>query len=281
MIQEHQTIELYGLPVFSLVTLITPHPVDIPLPAEACVAFVSKGDGHNLFLQNTITANPGSIIVSTCGRTVGHMVAKQEAGKISTIIAHFHHEQLENIYKNSKPKLWKELEKPVAKFVVQEAASNLILKYFESIGSFFSNKDAITDEILALKIQELILLLLQSESSMEIRLIVNSLFSNKEFTFKELVDTYIFMPFSIEGLASLTNMSVSTFKREFTKVYKTTPGAYILDKRLEKVAEELIMSDDLIMNIGYDCGFVSNAHLSRSFKSKYGLTPSKFRSKFS
>ncbi|MGB5818203.1 MAG: helix-turn-helix transcriptional regulator [Saonia sp.] len=277
MIIEHKTIELYGKPIFSWVTLTTPNEIDVPLPSDACVAYISDGDGQSLFAQEAIAANPGNVIVSICGRTVGHMIAKQEEGRVSTMIAHFHTEQLQEIYRDSKPKLWKELEKPITKFVVQDAATKLIVSYFEGIRQFFDHQMAITEEILSLKIQELILLLLQSESSPEIRCIINSLFSDRVFTFREVIDTYISMPISIEGLAHLTNKSLSSFKREFKRIYATTPGAYIITKRLEKVAEQLVTSDKSITNICYDCGFASLAHLSRSFKGKYGMSPTAYR----
>ncbi|MEM6813058.1 MAG: AraC family transcriptional regulator [Bacteroidota bacterium] len=277
MILEHKDIELFGKPIFSWVVLTTPNETDVPLPSEACVAYISEGNGQSLFVQEGVDATPGNVIVSVCGRTVGHMIAKQEPGKMSAIIAHFHQEQLQKIYKNSKPKLWNELEKPVTKFTVQQAATNLIVGFFEGIGNIFKNQEAITEDILCLKVQELILLLLQSESSPEIQLIINSLFSDRIFTFKETVDAYLFTPLSIQSLAVLTNKSLSSFKREFKRVYRTTPGAYIIDKRLERVAQLLSSSDDSITNIGYDCGFSSLEHLSRSFKSKYGVPPSKFR----
>jgi len=194
---------------------------------------------------------------------------------------HFHIDHLEDIYKESKPILWKEIEKPITTFVTQEAASNLIVQYFKGIEHFFNNVEAVSEDILALKLQELILLLLQSGSSQDIRTIINSLFSKRVFSFKEVVDTYVYMPISIEGLAHLTNKSLSSFKREFKRIYKATPGAYIIDKRLERVAEELITSDLPVQTIGYDCGFSSSAHLSRVFKKKYEVSPSEFRLNFS
>ena len=277
MILEHKTIQLYGLPVFSWVTLTTPDEADVPLPAEACVAYLAEGDGQSIFMQESLYAHPGNVIISNCGRTVSNIIAHQEAGKVSTIIAHFHREQLQRIYQDAKPKLWKEIEKPVTQNVVQVEASNLVVKFFEGIGHFFDNQNAISEEILSLKIQELILLLLQSESSQNIRYIINSLFSDRVFTFTEMIDAYLLMPLSLQNYAQLTNKSLSSFKREFRRVYGTSPGVYMMSKRLERVAQLLATSETSITNIGYDCGFTSLEHLSRSFKSKYGVPPSRYR----
>ncbi|MEO1254771.1 MAG: helix-turn-helix transcriptional regulator, partial [Bacteroidota bacterium] len=82
------------------------------------------------------------------------------------------------------------------------------------------------------------------------------------------------------SLASITNHSLTSFKNEFKRIYDTSPGAYIMDKRVEKVADLLRYSDDSVSGIGYTCGFVSPAHLSRAFKRRYGLTPSEYRTQF-
>ena len=39
----------------------------------------------------------------------------------------------------------------------------------------------------------------------------------------------------------------------------------------------LLVSDENISGIAYDCGFNSLAHFSKSFKEKYGETPSQFK----
>nr|WP_246164386.1 AraC family transcriptional regulator [Xanthovirga aplysinae] len=106
---------------------------------------------------------------------------------------------------------------------------------------------------------------------------MRSLFSERTFSFKEVIDANICHPRSIEELAQLTNHSLSSFKREFKKIYNATPAVYILDKRAEKVAELLKLSDESISSIGYHCGFTSPSHLSRVFKNKYGVTPKEFR----
>lgn len=106
---------------------------------------------------------------------------------------------------------------------------------------------------------------------------MRSLFSQREFTFKEIIDAHICEPVSLEQLAALTHHSLSSFKREFKKVYGDTPAAYIMEKRVEKVAAQLLLSDESISSIGYQCGFKSAAHLTRAFKKKYALTPKEYR----
>ncbi|WP_240613043.1 helix-turn-helix domain-containing protein [Chitinophaga parva] len=72
---------------------------------------------------------------------------------------------------------------------------------------------------------------------------------------------------------------MSSFKREFTKLYNDSPANYIKAKRLEKAAELLQASDNRITDIALDCGFNDLANFTKSFRDKYNVTPSNYRLK--
>ncbi len=277
MILEHKTIDLWAKPLFTWVTMETPMQQSVPLPSEACFAYIMEGDNHALSVKPEIKAEPGQVILSLCGNTVGRMLASQEKGRVSTVVVHFHAPVLKQAYQHEPPAFWKELETPVVQFIVQTAASELIKRYFESLIYLFQHQEAVSEELLILKLKELIALLMQTDNSPQILQIMRSLFSERTFSFKEVVDAHICTPATVENLAMLTNHSLSSFKREFKRIYDDTPASYIMDKRAEKVAGMLSISDESISHIGYDCGFTSPAHLSRVFKNKYGVTPSEYR----
>jgi AraC-like DNA-binding protein len=274
-------ITLYNSPLFTKISLATPSDKSLDLPSEACFVFIVKGDDQVFSFDQNIKASNGHVILSLCGLTVGNMLASLSKGYLETIIVHFNLDLLNNVFGNNKPEFWHELESPVSQYVVQSEANNLIESYFKSIDSLFSNTSALDKQFLAIKLQEIIILLLKSDNSKHIRKIINSLFSEKEFSFKELVDAHIDTTDSIENLAILTHNSLSTFKRKFKKVYQTTPSKYKVKKNTEKVAKLLRISDKSITSIGYECGFKSPSHLSRAFKNRFGLTPSEYRLNYS
>ena len=281
MILDHQHIDLYGKPLFTWVQMETPSYEVMPIPSEACFAYIVDGENQKLAHQPEIKAKAGQMILSLCGMTMGKTIAAQEKGRISTIIVHFHPEMLKELYQNSPPPFWKELEAPVVHYIVQMAASELVKSYFDGIVPLFRNRAAVSEPILILKLQELILLLLQTPNAPQVTQIMRSLFSTRTFSFQDLVEAHICTPVTIENLAQLTHHSLSSFKREFKRIYNTTPGSYIIEKRAEKVASLLKVSDEPISSIGYQCGFNSPAHLSRVFKAKYGVSPSAYRMSFS
>jgi AraC-like DNA-binding protein len=75
----------------------------------------------------------------------------------------------------------------------------------------------------------------------------------------------------------MTNLSLSSFKREFKKNYGDSPASYIRNKRLEKSAELLRISEERITDIAFDCGFNDLATFSKLFHDKYNTSPSNYR----
>jgi AraC-like DNA-binding protein len=277
MIKHKDQISLNGIPVFTSIGVKTPLQEALNLPADACYLYVEKGTGHQLLKPGNITATAGTVILSSCGLTVGNMIAEQPKGEMDTIIVHLNRSLLEEVFQGEKPALWEEMKAPVNRYVVQTAANELVTFYFDGIRHLFQHKAALSDTILKIKLKEIVLLLLQSDNAEPFRQIIKSLFSERTFSFKEIIDAHILSAASIENLAQRTNCSLSTFKRRFKEIYGTSPGKYIMDSRLDQIAEQLRISDDAISHIGYDYGFESPEHLSRAFKAKFGVSPSSYR----
>jgi AraC-like DNA-binding protein len=153
----------------------------------------------------------------------------------------------------------------------------LIQKYIEGLLFYFENPSLINEDILILKLKEIIILLSQTRNIEALQLILSQLFSPTTYSFKQIIEAHLFSQLTIEELAQQNNLSVSSFKREFAKIYNDTPANYIKNKRLEKAAELLLVSDERITGIAFDCGFNDLANFSKSFSDKYSTTPTNYR----
>ncbi|MEG3619196.1 helix-turn-helix domain-containing protein [Magnetovibrio sp. PR-2] len=83
---------------------------------------------------------------------------------------------------------------------------------------------------------------------------------------------------TVTSLCSKLGMTRTTVFRLF-KPYGGVQ-AYIKDRRLKRCAEALVSQqhkNSRIYEIAYSWGFASEAHFSRAFKSKFGITPSEAR----
>ncbi|HEY2580574.1 MAG TPA: AraC family transcriptional regulator, partial [Mucilaginibacter sp.] len=74
--------------------------------------------------------------------------------------------------------------------------------------------------------------------------------------------------------AKLTGRSLASFKRDFEKVFKTSPGQWLQQKRLSE-AYYLIKEKGIKPSAVYlDVGFENLSHFSYSFKKTFGVAPS-------
>ena len=85
----------------------------------------------------------------------------------------------------------------------------------------------------------------------------------------------------IETLASLTFLSVRQFERRFRHLFHMSAGEFILKVRINAAVRLLVESESSITQIALQCGFYDNSHFTRQFKSKMGISPIRFRKRFS
>jgi AraC-like DNA-binding protein len=82
---------------------------------------------------------------------------------------------------------------------------------------------------------------------------------------------------SLERFAYLTGRSLSTFKRDFVKVYSCKPGKWLQQRRLQE-AYYLIKEKGIApVEVYTEVGFEDLSHFSSAFKKQYGSAPSKLR----
>lgn len=155
--------------------------------------------------------------------------------------------------------------------------NQLIDAYIQSMLFYFENPNLVDDELIILKLKELILLLTKTEKANSIIEIVSKLFTPREHQLKEVVEAHLYSNVGLEVLASFCSLSLSTFKREFNKTYNEAPAKYLKRMKLEKSTELLKISDNSISDIANKCGFSDISHFSNSFKEHYNITPTEYR----
>jgi len=79
-------------------------------------------------------------------------------------------------------------------------------------------------------LKEIVLLLLQTQESSNLNEIARSLFSDRTFSFEEVIQANLYEPLHLNRLAAMTNNSLASFKRKFKKIYNDSPANYIRQK---------------------------------------------------
>lgn len=278
MVLEHKQIDLYNKMIFERAIIKAPFTVPNAMPNEACFLYVLEGS------QRLHSANQRELIKSKdavlmkCGMYFGEWLSSSDYIQCEAIAVHLYPEVLKKIYESEIPDFIKQYKKQNNPTQLYKVIDNtLIDNYIRSMLFYFENPELVDEELVKLKLKELILLLLKTEKAKSIMEVISGLFSPREYSFKEVVEAHICSNLTIEQLAELTSLSVSSFKREFTRIYNNSPAHYFKNRKLEKAAELLVLSELRISEIAFDCGFSDIAHFSNSFQEKFNTSPTQFR----
>lgn len=152
--------------------------------------------------------------------------------------------------------------------------SGLLKSYFHSIQSFLHLPELPNKQLLMLKFEELLVSISQYNKNQELLDYFVSLLHHSESQMQYIMEQNFVFNLKLEEFAKLTSRSLSAFKRDFKKLYKTTPGKWLLTKRLQYARQLLLHSGKNISEIAFESGFENLSHFSRSFKQYYGVAPS-------
>ncbi|MFK7796836.1 MAG: helix-turn-helix transcriptional regulator [Aureispira sp.] len=86
----------------------------------------------------------------------------------------------------------------------------------------------------------------------------------------------IYEKLTLEQMAFLCSMSVSTFKRRFAKYYKSTPQSWLREQRLQRAALLLRQGEYRPSELSEELGFQHHSSFTAAFKSRFGVTPSAY-----
>ncbi|MEH6446140.1 MAG: AraC family transcriptional regulator [Oceanospirillaceae bacterium] len=91
------------------------------------------------------------------------------------------------------------------------------------------------------------------------------------------IDQRLAQPISVPELASLHGTSTAHFSRWFTQIVEMPPKKYINQRKVDLACKQLLLSDQTIAEIAFNCGFEDPLYFSKSFKKITGLTPRDYR----
>jgi len=277
MVTDYKKIDLFGKSFIQKMIIEPPFHYDFPVEERACFLYVLRGEMQYRYEDNETEIPMHHSLLLNCIESGKQVHATENKANGEVVIVTFHPEILKKIYERELPKIVQPGNTVSNQFASTINNDFLIQKYIEGLLFYFENPSLINDEILVLKLKEIILLLSQTSEAATVQVILSQLFSPAKFTFKQIIEANIFSQININQLASKTNLSVSSFKREFKKNYNDTPASYMKTKRLERAAELLLASNERVSDIAFDCGFNDLAGFTKSFHDKFGTSPTNYR----
>lgn len=152
-----------------------------------------------------------------------------------------------------------------------------LLRYYQSLFSYFKNDKPPSEILLKLKFEELLINILTNSQHRELINCLAEIHLNTKPSLTAIMDQNFNANLSLSEFARMTARSLSTFRRDFEKAYHLPPGEWLRRKRLEFSRHLLKSTENNVDDIAYECGFSSRTHFIRCFKEQYGMSPHQYR----
>jgi AraC family transcriptional regulator, exoenzyme S synthesis regulatory protein ExsA len=147
--------------------------------------------------------------------------------------------------------------------------------FFYSMSSYFAESTEPDQSLLQLKFRELILTIADNPRNEELRSYFCALLHEpRSKSLQRVMEDNFCFNLQMEQYARLSNRSLSAFKRDFQKQYNTSPGKWLLERRLHHAMHLLTNLNKSISEAAFESGFENTSHFSRAFKKQFGITPS-------
>jgi len=279
MIINRENFTLNGKCLVERLIIKAPFKYEALFRDEACFLYFKKGRSEIYSAKEKIEVGNNEFIVLRCGSYLADIINSIPGGVCEIYAVHLYSDILNEIFKNEIPLFIKSIgASPERKLDGSKIDERKVSEAFiDSLQFYFDNPQLVNDELLLLKVKELIFLLLQTGCEKSITNLFLDLFTPKMATIKEILNVHQYSNLSVEELANLAGQSISTFKRYFQAQFNDTPANYIRNLKLKKAAELLKISDYSISEICYKVGFNESSHFSDSFKKKFKLSPFEYR----
>ncbi|MBL7743567.1 MAG: AraC family transcriptional regulator [Chitinophagaceae bacterium] len=146
----------------------------------------------------------------------------------------------------------------------------LLESCLSSLVPYFDMKD-LPEDIAALKITEAITILRTIDKK------IDNVLANFEEPGKIDLASYMEKNFMfnlpLERFGYLTGRSLTTFKRDFKRIFNATPQRWLTLKRLELAHYQFVEKNKKPIDVCYESGFENLSHFSYAFKKHFGYTP--------
>ena len=169
------------------------------------------------------------------------------------------------------------LTEPKNELLIPLRVDNIMTAYFNSLIPYFYSETKPSEDLLELKFRELLLNILYDPENAELKAYFLHLLSPQQDSFQQVMEANCLYNLSLPEYAKMLNLSLSSFKRHFSSVYKSTPGQWLQEQKLNHAYKLLVSTSKPITDISFESGFENSTHFSHLFKKRFGLSPLKYR----
>ena len=148
--------------------------------------------------------------------------------------------------------------------------------YIKNLMDLIHQQAVLTYPMMLHKLRELFLVLAEMHPA-AFKGLWNSSQNASELRLRTLIESNIIKGFTLEELAFLANRSLASFKRDFEKVYGTSPGKYLMKRKME-IACHMLQCGKSPIEAAEETGYENLSNFAAAFKKWTGHTPKVYQS---
>ncbi len=148
----------------------------------------------------------------------------------------------------------------------------LYKSYMDSLMPYLQAQGPEYEALLSLKLKEAILILLKANP--ELKDLLFDFSEPGKIDLEAFMQQHYHFNVDLQRFAYLTGRSLATFKRDFEKIFHTSPNRWLQRKRLEQAYYLIKEKHRKPSDVYLELGFEDLSHFSFSFKKTFGVSPS-------
>ena len=196
MIKNRQHIDLNGRTIIEKLKVRPPLRQNPVFQDEACFLYFNEGGSHISAPTEKITIKENESILLKCGTYFADLFQNSASGICEVCVIHFFPDILERIFKEEIPFFVKQQKS--SKYTYRLFQKNVIDHFIESLNFYFNNPEMAKEEILYLKVKELVLLLLHTEAAETILELYSYLFTPQKASIADVIESHLYSNLSLE-----------------------------------------------------------------------------------
>jgi AraC-like DNA-binding protein len=241
------------------------------------ITFLLDGEKTVHFAGTQVSVKPHQFVLLAAGNCLMSEKIAQKNKDYHSILIFFDNNLLQDFFDRHATLLGKKALPPGHQPFLLLEKDDFLVNFTHSLDSMLNVGKPIYHELEKLKLEELFLYLAMQYPGQLAQIRNMSYETDDDWAIRQAVTSHVSSNVTVEELAFLCNMSLSTFKRRFAKLYGTSPNKWLLEMKMQKAAQLLRRGEHKVSEIYFELGYENLSSFIQSFKQVHGITPKQYQ----
>lgn len=244
--------------------------------SKCAISFVLNGQKEMYRSLDSLVVEKGEGVIIPHGHSI---IAERSFNDSSynSLVVFFPAHLASAILKKYGAKIVETSAMPVTPHLLKFRLNAFLSEFVHQVLAFFDRQIPLPEVLVNHKLEELLIALLELDPHGLSLLFDRGLAGTNDL--RTLVENNLLKGLSLDELAFLANRSLASFKRDFEKAYGTSPGRYLLERKLDAASHALRegkRATELFSEFGYE----NLSNFNTAFKRKFNQTPKAYQEAF-